>query len=77
VLVPDSATGRERVDVVTPTAPTARRYVAPADDRDYRLWLARNMGGGYSSVFHHVLTAPGAARPPSPARAPAAPGARR
>ncbi len=30
-------------------------YLAPSESLDYRLWLARNMGGGYKSVFTHQL----------------------
>lgn len=44
--------GDERgVFVITSASPTARRALSATSDREYRLWLARNGTGGYSSYF--------------------------
>jgi len=51
--------GGKYIAVVAATHPTERRYVAATEDRDYRLWLARNMGGGYRSIYDRVLIKPG------------------
>ncbi|MBI1896994.1 MAG: SUMF1/EgtB/PvdO family nonheme iron enzyme [Acidobacteria bacterium] len=40
-----------RVWVYTNTTPAARRQVTRTASREYRLWMARNMGGGYPSYF--------------------------
>jgi hypothetical protein len=56
-----SVTGEDQkkfIAVVTATHPTDRRYVAATENRDYRLWLARNMGGGYRSVYDRPLIKP-------------------
>ena len=47
--------GRRTVFVVTAPKPINKRYLTPRQDLDYRLWLARNMGGGYGSYFEYVL----------------------
>ncbi len=39
------------VFVYTNIEPLAQRGVTRTGDREYRLWLARNMGGGYASYF--------------------------
>jgi hypothetical protein len=49
---------KQFVAVVTATHPTDRRYVAATESRDYCLWLARNMGGGYRSVYDQPLIEP-------------------
>lgn len=51
VLLTTGKDGRKSVVVVTAPTPVARRLRAPWTDRDYRLWLARNKGGGYASVY--------------------------
>ena len=51
--------GGKHIAVVAATHPTDRRYVAATENRDYRLWLARNMGGGYRSIYDRVLVKPG------------------
>jgi hypothetical protein len=56
-----SVTGEDRkkfVAVVTGTHPMNRRYVAATENLDYCLWLARNMGGGYRSIYDHSLKEP-------------------
>ena len=45
---PDGGTA---IFVYTNAAPLDRRAVTRTADREYRLWLARNMGGGYASYF--------------------------
>ncbi len=58
-LVYDVANGRGRaIAVVMVTRPIATKFVSRTEDMDYRLWLARNMGGGYRSVFDQPLQEP-------------------
>lgn len=40
-----------KVVVLSNIEPAATREVTRTADREYRLWLARNMGGGYASYF--------------------------
>jgi rhamnogalacturonan endolyase len=40
-----------RICIVTAITPIATKRVSPMENLDYRLWLARNMGGGYASTF--------------------------
>jgi len=47
--------GRKMIMVVTATEPIRKSFVSPCEDRDYRLWLSRNIGGGYGSVYEYVL----------------------
>jgi hypothetical protein len=42
---------------VTAVHPISSKYVTATESLDYRLWLARNMGGGYRSVYDHPLQA--------------------
>jgi len=50
--------GKRAISVVTAVHPVSNRYVAPTESLDYRLWLARNMGGGYKSVYDYPLISP-------------------
>ena len=50
--------GRRAVFVITATRPIDRMYVTPRSSTDYRLWLARNKGGGYGSVYDYPLELP-------------------
>ncbi len=43
--------GGTAIFVYTNTTPLARSAVTPTAGRQYRLWMARNMGGGYPSYF--------------------------
>jgi rhamnogalacturonan endolyase len=43
--------GKPVITVYTNTAPAARRELTRTADREYSLWLARNMGAGYASYF--------------------------
>jgi rhamnogalacturonan endolyase len=49
--------GKRAIAVVTAVHPVSSRYVTPTESLDYRLWLARNMGGGYKSVYDYALKA--------------------
>jgi formylglycine-generating enzyme required for sulfatase activity/outer membrane protein assembly factor BamB len=51
--------GGRAIAVVAATHPVSRRHVTAGDSLDYRLWVGRNMGGGYRSVYDRVLTEPG------------------
>jgi len=56
--VAESVTGennKQFIAIVTATHLIDRRYVAATESRDYCLWLARNMGGGYKSVYDQPL----------------------
>jgi hypothetical protein len=46
-----TAEGAQAVFVYANTEPAAKREVTRTADREYALWLARNMGGGYASYF--------------------------
>jgi rhamnogalacturonan endolyase len=43
------------VTVVTSTAPISQRYLSACEVLDYRLWLGRNMGGGYKTTYCQEL----------------------
>ncbi len=43
--------GEQTIEVYTNIEPVSRREVTRTASREYRLWLARNMGGGYASYF--------------------------
>jgi len=58
VLAVSDEDGSRYIAVVAATHPTEHRYVAASEDRDYQLWLARNMGGGYRSIYDRVLRKP-------------------
>jgi hypothetical protein len=47
--------GKKAIAVITAVHPISSKYVTATDSLDYRLWLARNMGGGYRSVYDHPL----------------------
>ncbi len=49
--------GKRAISVITAVHPISSRYVTPTESLDYRLWLARNMGGGYKSVYDYPLKA--------------------
>lgn len=55
VVCTTSPEGKKAIAVVTAVHPISSRYVTPSESLDYRLWLARNMGGGYPSVYDHPL----------------------
>lgn len=58
VLARQDTDGMPEVVVVTATRPVNKAYITPTEERDYRLWLARNMGGGYPSVYYQELKSP-------------------
>jgi rhamnogalacturonan endolyase len=47
--------GRRAIMVVAAPEALDKRYITPSEDIEYRLWLARNLGGGYGSVFEYEL----------------------
>jgi hypothetical protein len=47
--------GKDAIGIVTATKPVGKRYLAAWEDLDYRLWVARNRGGGYASVYDRQL----------------------
>ena len=58
VLIKQGSSGMPEVIVVTATQPINKAFITPTENRDYRLWLARNMGGGYRSVYYQELKKP-------------------
>ncbi len=58
VLSRTGASGMPEVLVVTATQPLGKTYIAPTETLNYRLWLARNMGGGYPSIYYQELKTP-------------------
>ncbi|MHC4116350.1 MAG: rhamnogalacturonan lyase family protein [Planctomycetota bacterium] len=58
VLSVTDSDGKRFISVVTATHPADQRYVAATENLDYRLWIARNMGGGYRSIYDRVLRRP-------------------
>ena len=47
--------GKDAIGIVTATKPVGKRYLAAWENLDYRLWVARNRGGGYASVYDRQL----------------------
>lgn len=58
VLTRQNSAGMPEVVVVTATQSIDKLYVAPTENRDYCLWLAHNMGGGYPSIYYQKLKTP-------------------
>jgi formylglycine-generating enzyme required for sulfatase activity len=54
VLAGTDTDGRPMVMVVTADEVNKEMFIAPSQDTDYRLWLSRNIGGGYGSVYDTV-----------------------
>ncbi len=48
----------QTVTVVTSTAPIDKRFLSAGEVLDYRLWLGRNMGGGYKTIYCQALMPP-------------------
>ena len=47
--------GRPAIIVIGAPESIEKRYLTPSRDMDYKLWLARNKGGGYGSVYEYIL----------------------
>jgi len=47
--------GGPKIIVVTASGPIEKAFLSPAENLTYRLWLARNMGGGYRSFYYQPL----------------------
>jgi rhamnogalacturonan endolyase len=50
--------GRSAIMVITAPKPIEKRFVTSSQDKDYKLWIARNMGGGYGSYYDYTLKDP-------------------
>jgi len=51
ILQTTNETGAPVIAIVTATTVAAGAMSSPMEERDYRLWLGRNMGGGYPTFF--------------------------
>jgi hypothetical protein len=49
------ADGRQAVSIVSATDLIEKRYRAAWEKLDYRLWVGRNRGGGYASIYDREL----------------------
>lgn len=58
IVVHQDKTGRDVLTVLTAVDTVNKRYIAPYQAFDYELWLARNFGGGYPSIFDAILIEP-------------------
>ncbi len=47
ILAINAQDGRKGIAVIMATSPINARFISRTQDFEYRLWLARNMGGGY------------------------------
>lgn len=50
--------GLPEIVVITSVDPINKRYITPTENLDYRLWLARNKGGGYGGIYYQKLKVP-------------------
>ncbi|MBN2411627.1 SUMF1/EgtB/PvdO family nonheme iron enzyme [candidate division KSB1 bacterium] len=50
--------GRPKIAIITATQPVGKKYLSAAEQLDYRLWVGRNMGGGYASIYDQPLMRP-------------------
>ena len=50
--------GGKAIAVITSPNPVSKMYITATENFDYRLWLARNMGGGYPSIYDQPLMLP-------------------
>jgi hypothetical protein len=55
VLMTPTGSGGKAISVVTSPEPVDKKFISATEDLGYRLWLSRNMGGGYRSVYYRVL----------------------
>jgi hypothetical protein len=58
VVVHPQEDGKLAVSVITNIEPTRNKYISKSESLDYRLWIARNGGGGYPTVFYQPLKSP-------------------
>jgi rhamnogalacturonan endolyase len=58
VLTRTGEKGEKFISVLTAVAPMHHKFLAATETLDYRLWLARNMGGGYPSIYSQPLLEP-------------------
>jgi len=55
IVIASDTDGRPAVMVVTAPEAIEKSFLCPSEEKDYRLWLSRNGGGGYGSVYEYVL----------------------
>ena len=55
VLMTTTEPGGKAIAVVTAPEPMDKKFISATENLGYRLWLARNMGGGYRSIYYRVL----------------------
>ncbi len=55
VLITTTEQGGKAIAVVTATGPMDKKFISATENLDYCLWLARNMGGGYRSIYNRIL----------------------
>ncbi len=58
VLLTTTDDGGASVTVVMSAEPINKMFVTPTEVLDYKLWLGRNMGGGYRSIYDQLLMQP-------------------
>ena len=58
VCMTAGANGEQYISVITAATLNQNRFLSKTEKLDYRLWLARNMGGGYRSIYDQPLMAP-------------------
>jgi rhamnogalacturonan endolyase len=51
IVTSETVDGRSVVKIYTNVSPIGRREVTRLADREYRMWLARNLGAGYGQYF--------------------------
>ena len=47
--------GKSVINVIAADWISPKRFLSKTESLDYRLWLARNMGGGYQSIYDQPL----------------------
>lgn len=57
--------GRIVIMVLAAPEPTLKSFISPSDNLDYKLWLARNIGGGYGSIHNFELLGKESLKPKS------------
>ena len=55
VLSVTSDNGEKEIVIVSQSELNKRRFISKTESLEYRLWLARNIGGGYPAIYNHQL----------------------
>ena len=58
VIQMNDADGSPQIAIVTATLPMEKKYLTATEHLNYRLWISRNMGGGYASIYDQPLMQP-------------------